>query len=259
MECFENGLLTAKDTDGIELRFGNANAMLKLIELIARREGIGDLLADGTLIAAQKIGRGALDFTVQVKGLEAGMHEPRLKAGLGLGFMVNPHGADHCCNLHDTAYEIEGQMKELRPLGIIEPLPANDISPRKVALFRLVHLKRIINDSLVVCLFLPYRFEQLARVTSSVTGWDTGVMEQLRVAERILTVARLFNIREGFTVADDVLPRRFFQPKTDGVLADKPLDPTKMEKAKHYYYTLMGWDSQTGTPIPERLEELGIN
>ena len=258
MECFENGLLSVKDTNSIEARFGNAEAMLKLIELIARREGIGDLLAEGTYRAAQKIGKGAAEFAMQVKGLEAGLHEPRSKPGLGLGFMVNPHGADHCCNLHDNLYVVEGQMKELRALGILEPVPVEDISPRKVALFKLIQLNRIVFDSLVLCQFLPYSLEQLADVTAAVTGWDTGVMEQLKVAERILTMARLFNIREGFTAADDMLPQRFFQPKTDGVLADKPLDPTKLEKAKSYYYALMGWDTSTGIPTPEKLEELDI-
>jgi aldehyde:ferredoxin oxidoreductase len=258
MECFENGLLRLKDTGGLELRFGNAAAMLKLIELIARREGIGGLLADGTLKAGRQIGRGAEQLAMQVKGLEAGMHEPRFKPGLGLGFMVNPHGADHCCNLHDSMYSVEGQMRELRPLGMLEPVPLDDIGPRKVALFRLIQLKRIMGDSAVLCLFLPYSLEQVARAIAAVTGWDTGVMEQIRVAERILTIARLFNIREGFTAADDHLPQRFFQPKTDGVLANKPLDPVKMEKAKSYYYTLMGWDARTGVPLPEKLEELGI-
>ena len=258
MECFENGLLSIEDTNGIELRFGNDEAMLKVIELIARREGIGDLLAEGTARAAQKIGKGAQDFAMQVKGLEAGMHEPRLKAGLGLGFMVNPHGADHCCNIHDTMYVTREQMKELRPLGMLELLPADDISPQKVALFRLIQLKQIVLDSLVVCLFLPYKYEQLAGIVNAVTGWDTSVMEQLRVAERILTMARLFNIREGFTAADDVLPQRFFQPKSDGALADKPLDPAKFARAKSYYYTLMGWEARSGIPTLEKLEELGI-
>jgi len=259
MECFEKGLLTSKDTDGIELRFGNDEAMLKLIELIAKREGVGGLLADGVVRLAQRIGRGAEEFAMQVKGLEAGMHEPRLKPGLGLGFMVNPHGADHNCNMHDTLYYAMGpKLEELKPLGILEPVPRDDIGPRKVALFRLVQLKEIILDSMGVCNFLPYSYEQLANATAAVTGWDTGIMEQLRVAERILTMARLFNIHEGFTAADDKLPRRYFQPKTDGALADKPLDPAKMEKAKSYYYTLMSWDAHTGVPTPERLEELDI-
>ncbi len=253
MECFEKGLLSTGDTGGIELKFGNAAAMLKAIELIARREGIGELLAEGTLRAAEKVGRGASELTIQSKGLEAGMHDPRVKPGLGLGYMVNPHGADHCCNIHDDMQ----QIKELGPLGILEPVPKDDIGPRKVALFKYVQLKRIINDSLAICMFLPYSYQQLAEVTAAVTGWDTGIPEQLRVAERILTMARLFNIREGFTAADDKLPQRFFQPKSDGVLANKALNPADMEKAKRYYYHLMGWDS-SGVPLPEKLEELGI-
>jgi len=259
MECFENGLLSIKDTNGIELRFGNDEAMLKVIELIARREGIGDLLAEGTAQATQRIGKGAQELAMQVKGLEAGMHEPRFKTGLGLGFMVNPHGADHCCNLHDPMYATEEQLKELNPLGILEPLPPDDIGPRKVALFRLIQLKHIVFDCLVLCQFLPYTYEQVADVTAAVTGWNTGVMEQLKVAERILTMMRLFNIREGFTADDDKLPQRFFQPKTNGALADKPLDPAKLERAKSYYYSLMAWDTHTGIPMPEKLEELGIS
>ncbi len=80
----------------------------------------------------------------------------------------------------------------------------------------------------------------------------------MRVAERILTVMRLFNIRNGFTEKEDMLPRRFYQPKTDGVLSEKALDPVEQEKAKRYYYTVMGWDADTGIPLPERVEELEI-
>ncbi len=259
MECFENGILTAEDTNDIELRFGNDEAMLKIIELIARREGIGNLLAEGVSRAAQKIGKGASKFAMQVKGLEPGMHEPRLKRGLGLGFMVNPHGADHVCNVLDDTFVEDRQLKGIKPLGILEPLSMDDIGPRKVALFKLMQLKHIIEDSLVTCMLLPYTHQQLADITAVVTGWDTGVVEQMRIAERILTITRLFNIREGFTAADDELPQRFYQPKTDGALADKPLDPTEMERAKRYYYALMGWDTHTGIPTAEKLEELGID
>ncbi len=258
MECFENGLLTRADTGGMDLRFGNAGAMLKTIDLIARREGIGDLLAEGVARAAKQIGGGAAAFAMHVKGLEPGMHEPRVKPGLGLGFMVNPHGADHCCNLHDQGFAVEGQLGEMKSLGITEPVPADDIGPRKVALFRLQQLKRILNDSTSICLFLPYTIQQMTDAVTGATGWDTGVVEQLKIAERILTMARLFNIREGFTAGDDTMPDRFFQPKTDGVLSGKSFDRAKFDRAKRYYYTLMGWDSETGVPLPERLEDLGI-
>jgi aldehyde:ferredoxin oxidoreductase len=262
MECFENGLLTSEDTNGIALEFGNADAMLKMIELIARREGIGDLLAEGTARAAEKINKGAEAFAMQVKKQELPMHEPRLNKSLGLGYMVNPHGPDHMDNLVDIFFSAFSErpnvvIPDAIPLGF-EPAPFEDIGPRKVVLFKAFQSKRIIADSLVFCHFLPYSYSQLAELTSDVTGWDTSVMEQFRVAERILTMCRLFNVREGFTGADDKLPARFFQPTKGGALADKSLNFEEMEKGKRYYYYLMGWD-ESGVPMTEKLEELGID
>jgi aldehyde:ferredoxin oxidoreductase len=259
MECFENGLLTTKDTDGIELRFGSPEAMLKTIKLIAKREGIGDILAEGTARAARKIGRGAIEFAMQVKGVEIGMHEPRVKAALGLGYEINPHGADHCANLHDTMINKMGpDLDRFRSLGVLEPLAADDLGPRKVATFRNIHLQYIVNDSLVLCQFLPYDTEQIADILSAVTGWNIGPVEMLGIAERAITMARLFNIREGLSAADDKLPNRFFQPKKNGALSTKFYDPKQLGKAKSYYYTLMGWDAKTGIPTLEKLQELGI-
>lgn len=260
MECFENGLLTIKDTGGIELRFGNAEAMLKIIELIARREGIGDLLAEGSARAAQKIGKGAEKFAMHVKGVEIPMHEPRLRASMGLGYAVNPAGADHMVIMKDTDYSQQGaELDKVKPLGIIEPIPADDLGPRKVAAFRDIHLFHIALDSLVLCMFLPYGTQQIADILAAVTGWNTGLVELLRVSERTLTMARAFNIREGLGAADDRLPDRFFQPKRNGVLSTKHYSREKLEKAKSYYYTLMGWDAQTGVPTPETLEALSID
>jgi len=233
--------------------------MLKTIDLIAKREGIGDILAEGTARAAQKIGKGAMEFAMQVKGVEIAMHEPRVKAALGLGYAVNPHGADHCANLHDPMLAQPGPtLDRFKSLGILEPLPADDLGPRKVYTFRYIHQFRIIQDSLVLCQFLPYDPEQVVDILSAVTEWNTGTVELMRIAERTLTMARLFNIREGLSAADDKLPNRFFQPKRNGVLSTKFYDPEQLEKAKSYYYTLMGWDAKTGIPTPEKVQELGI-
>jgi aldehyde:ferredoxin oxidoreductase len=258
MECFENGLLNAEDTGGMDFRFGDHEVVLKAIELIAKREGVGHMLAEGVARMAKKIGGRAEDFAVHVKGLEPAMHDPRAKPGQGLGYMVSPIGADHCTNISDTFYITDEQIGEVKPLGITEPLAQYDISPRKVALFKLIQSKRIWYDALVMCHYLPYDFQQTTDLLAAVTGWDTGVMEQMKVAERILTQSRMFNVREGFTAADDILPQRFYQPKTDGVLSNKPLHPDEMEKAKRYYYVLMGWDTETGIPLPEKLVELDI-
>jgi aldehyde:ferredoxin oxidoreductase len=262
MECYERGLLTSDQTQGIRLEFGNAEAMLRMIELIARREGIGNLLAEGTAMTAKQIGQGAEAFAMNTKKLEFPMHEPRLNKALGLGYMVNPHGADHCASMIDIFFSGFGEqpnvtIPEFTPLGL-EPAPFHGIDSRKVALFKALQSKRIICDSLVLCMFLPYSLAQMAELTSAVTGHETSVTDLLRVGERILTMFRMFNIREGFTAADDKLPARSFEPTLGGPLADKPLDFEEMEGAKRSYYHLMGWD-ESGVPMNEKLEELGIN
>ena len=258
MECFEKGLLTEQDTGGIELRFGNDEAMLEVIDLIARREGIGDLLAEGVARMAEKIGGGSADFAMHVKGLETGMHDPRVSTGLGVGYMINPNGADHCSNFLDMRYAQGPAIKDLHHLGFIESLPAGELSPRKVDMFRMVHLKKIIDDCTAVCVFLEYELDTQAQLLKAVTGWETGAVDLMRAAERVLTTARLFNIREGLSAADDILPERFFQPKTDGVLArGVPASRADTEKAKKWYYQQMGWD-ENGVPLPEKIEELYI-
>jgi aldehyde:ferredoxin oxidoreductase len=262
MECFENGVLTSDDTKGIQLEFGNHESMLKLIELMAYREGIGELLAEGSAAAAEKLGKAADAFSMQVKKMELPMHDPRLSNSLGLGYMVNPHGPDHMNSLIDFLSSSFGQgpdvtVPDALPLGL-ESAPLADIGPKKIALFKAVQAKRIICDSLVICAFLPYSYTHLADLTAAVTGWTTSIMEQMRVAERILTMGRWYNVREGFSAEDDKLPPRFFEPTRDGVLAGQSLSVEEMEKAKRYYYTLMGWDPD-GIPLPEKMEELGID
>ena len=186
------------------------------------------------------------------------MRKSFVKAGLGLGYMVNPNGADHCMNIHDTLFAKDPQMKDLHALGILEGVPPEEMSPRKVTLFKAMQFLRLLGDCLPVCMILPYSYRQLADLTSAVTGWDVDIPELTRTADRILTMMRLFNIREGFGEADDRLPARFFQPKTDGYLAQAKPDSAKFERAKRYYYSLMGWDQQTGVPTAETIEDLGI-
>jgi aldehyde:ferredoxin oxidoreductase len=258
MECFENGLLTNQDTGGIDLRFGNSEALVKVIDLIARREGIGDLLAEGSMRAAQKIGKGAEQFAMNVKGLEVPMHDPRAKASLGLGYEVNPHGADHCMNTHDTAFVAPGPLlNSLHPLGILDPLPAGDLSPKKVTLFRYWYDYRMLADCLTFCMFLPFSLEQYVDMVKAATGWDTGMVEMLKIAERTLTLERMFNLREGLSIKDDKLPDRYFQAHKNGPVSDKKYNRDDWVKARKYYYSLMGWD-ENGVPTQDTLEALGL-
>jgi aldehyde:ferredoxin oxidoreductase len=178
---------------------------------------------------------------------------------MGLGFMVNPHGADHCLNVHDTRFAFKAGMRSMNAFGFYDPIPAEDIGPRKVAVFKIEYLRQALLDCLAMCHLASVAVDLpvMVDILEAVTGTRTGVMDLLRTGERLMTVARLFNIREGFTDEDDRLPNRFFQPKTSGILAKRALDPEQMEQAKRYYYTLMGWDAK-GVPLPERVEELYI-
>lgn len=254
MECYENGLLTSEDTGGIDLRFGNAAAMLKVIELIARREGIGDLLAEGSRKASQRIGKGAEKFAMQVKGVEVPMHEPRLKQALGLNYSVNSYGADHMVGIHDTSL-----VSTVNQWGFTEPFALNDLGPRKVAIYKYNHLWRHFLDSIVLCMFVRFSEHQAIEAVRAITGWNATVVDALKIGERAVTLARAFNMREGLTSADDRLPDRFFQPTTSGALKNTAIDPEAMEKAIHTYYGMMGWDKQTGVPTADKLEELEMN
>lgn len=259
MECFEKGLLTPGQLGGIDLRFGKAQAMLQVIELIVRRHGIGDILADGSRSAAKRIGNGAEALAMQVKGIEFGMHDPRVKQGLGLIYAVAPNGADHMAGAHDTSFSQEGRaMESVRSLDSLTPLPANDLSTAKVDRARNQHLTRNFGDSLVMCHFVPWTLRQQVDLLRALTGWDYTDFEAMRQGERVATMSRVFNLREGLTAADDRLPQRFFSAAPRGALKDKAIDPEAMARATRTFYVLMGWDPVTGVPPQEKLEELGI-
>ena len=254
MECYEEGLLTAEDTGGLDLRFGNAETMLQLLELIAARQGIGDLLAEGSKRAAERIGGGAERFAVHVKGQELPYHDPRIQHGLGLGYAISYTGADHMHNAFDSSYEHEAGLDSVRNLGVLEPMPATWLGPEKVRAVIYGSLRRHLDNCLVLCNFLPYRNDQVVEAVRAVTGWDTNAWELWKAAERLVTMARAFNVRQGFTPADDRLPPRMSEPLGPGA----PIDPAAVEAAQPIYYEMMGWDPVTGVPRAAKLHELGI-
>jgi aldehyde:ferredoxin oxidoreductase len=256
MECFENGIINETDTGGLDLSFGNAQSMVRMVEMIGEREGIGDILAEGTLRAAEHFGQGAKQYAVQVKGQEVPMHEPRLKRGLGLGYCVSPTGADHCHNIHDTVMTPENYAK-LRPLGILEEVPVDSLGPGKVRLFKYWMQMRILANCMTVCQFPPWSFTEYRDLIQAVTGWDVSMHELMKVSERTLNLARIFNLREGFTEADDWLPPRFFEPQTSGALSETSVDPTDLRNAIDTFYQMMGWD-EDGVPRTGVLHELNI-
>ncbi|MDP6776886.1 MAG: aldehyde ferredoxin oxidoreductase family protein [Candidatus Latescibacteria bacterium] len=261
MECFENGIIGLEDTGGLDLRFGNAEGMLEAIELIARREGIGNLLAEGVLRASQELGKDSEEFAVHVKGVEVPMHDPRVKQGLAVIYSVEAAGADHCAGMHDTLFTQDSPgFEHIRGMGAIRPLPADDLGGDKVANEKAVHMWAMFRDSLVACQFVPWSIDEQVEIVRAVTGWSYTTHEALKLGQRIATLGRLYNLREGITSSQDVLPKRMFQPTKSGALSkDGGLDPAKMENAVRLFYGMMGWDEDTGIPRRSTLAELGLS
>jgi aldehyde:ferredoxin oxidoreductase len=257
MECYEKGILSDKDTDGVKLNFGNAEAMVKMVKKIAIREGLGDILAEGVKSAAEKFGNGADRFAMHVKRQEIPMHEPRLKQGLGIGYTISPTGAEHMANLHDTSIVSERAIETHKAIGILEPLELNDLGEMKIRALVYYSNWRNLYNALLICYFLPWDYVDAPEILAAVTGWYTSTWELMKVGERIITMARVFNIREGFTKEDDWLPERFFKPHTSGALAETFIKPDELKNGIATYYKMMGWD-ENGKPTKSKLAELDI-
>ncbi len=215
MECYENGILTPEDTDGLKLKFHDGDAVVTMLQMIANREGIGDLLAEGSQRAAAKIGLGSEQYLTTVKSMEMAMHDPRHMPPMRASYLLAPTGGDHMRQTGD---------------------------------------KNGLRNQVGMCHFLAYDEAQTETILNAVTGWGVDQAEMVTMAHRGLTLARLFNMREGMTRADDHLPRRFYDdlPKHKG-LTDELLDQIVTD-----YYIEQGWDPQTGRPTLETIRALGL-
>ncbi|AYO29654.1 aldehyde ferredoxin oxidoreductase [Biomaibacter acetigenes] len=264
MECYEKGIIDKSKTDGLDLKFGNADAMLALIEKIAKRQGVGDILASGLKKTLEYLGPGSEKYAMHVKGQYLPMHEPRLKFGVGLGYAVAPGGADHLQISHDPFFEQKGiGLEKISPLGIIEPMKSQSLGPDKVRFFSFMHRWTSLLNVLDICFFtamLPstYDTEDITNLVRFTTGWNVSLWELLKAGERGLTMARLINTRNNVGPEQDTLPERFFTPIPKGPIKGAHMDKDEFEKAKKLYYEMMGWDPLTGKPTFARLVELGL-
>jgi len=267
MQCYEEKLLSKDDTGGIELTFGNKEALLVIIEKIAYREGLGDLLSQGSYLAAQKIGKGAEKFIHQVKRQEIPMHDPRLKTGVGLQYALSDYGADHMKAAHDPFFKDQDSVgiKGMKGLGILEPVSPTDIGEKKVALFKLLDIYWTVFDILGVCDFgyVPRSvgtMNELLNIICAATGWKTTWFELMKLGERSINMARVFNYREGFTSEDDTLPEVFYHNFKGGPLDGQgAINKEDFQKALKLRYQMMGWNPDTGIPTSVKLLELGLD
>ena len=262
MDCFEQGLITTEDTGGIALRFGDAAAMVKMVEAIAKRQGFGDVLAEGSARAADRIGRGTQDLVVAVKKQEMPAHMPQVKRSVGLIYAVNPFGADHQSHEHDPSYA--DYPERMAEIGLTNPQPDDVLNEEKVRYALITEYLYSALDTVNMCQFVfgpawqLYSAGNLAEAMRHVTGQDFSIDDVLRIGERRLNLLRAFNARESIGREADKLPKKMYQALTGGASDGVALTEKEIEDAKDIYYQMAGWDVASGTPTRAKLEELEL-
>jgi len=254
MECYEKGLISQEQMDGIDLRFGNAEAMVSMIDEIAQRKGFGDILAEGTRRAAEVIGKGAEKFAMHVKGLEIPGYGLRVMKGMALGYAVGSRGAHH----HDgrpfdhspnPAFNYDGNLKAYKGKGKIQST--------------ITHWTACL-DCMGSCHFAgfltgEYLSEGYVEQVNLVTGMGFTLQDLWDIGERAYTLERAFNVREGVRRKDDTVPERFLtEPVPDGPHKGAILKKEELDEMLDEFYEEYGWDKTTGIPTKERWEKLGF-
>lgn len=269
MECYEKGIITKEQTGGLELKFGDADAMLKALELTLKAEGpLGKVLSKGSQRAAQTWGNGADECLITVKGAEAPAHMPQAKRSLGLIYSVNPFGADHQSSEHDWMIEdsmtTDLYMSRLPLIGVPDKLESLSLDSRKVNFAYLTELFYSMLDTVELCQFVwgpawtLYGPKETVDFVNATTGWDVTLDELMQVGARRLNLMRTFNAREGLDRKDDKLPKKFFKALGgSGPSAGVALTEGEIETAKDEYYRLAGW-TNNGTPTPDTLRKLDL-
>jgi aldehyde:ferredoxin oxidoreductase len=253
MECFEKGLITSKDLDGGQLRWGNAGDVLAVMEKIAHRKGFGAVLAEGSRSAAKKIGKNAADFTVEVKGLEFAMYDVRGSHGHGLGFMMSNRGA---CHVASEIGKIESSWTAWPDIGITGGYDPKADEGKGELNFICENVAMLCN-SVTLCQFslMSFSVTELAQVLRAATGFDYDLNEIMQCGERIWMLQRGLNNLMGVTAADDRMPKRLMTPLPDGGAAGSVPDVKLMLKD---YYKARGLDAK-GRPLREKLASLGLS
>lgn len=247
MECFERGILTKAETKGLELRFGNHDAMIKMVKEIAYREGLGDLLAEGVRSASEKIGGGSQRFAMQVKGLELAAYDPRGAKAMGIEYAVCPRGG-----CHERGLVTREVFSSPPPLDRFALEGKGEVAME-------VQDEMAVLDSLGFCVFVIHNADvtmaNLAGLYTAATGFKTTEQGLWKAGERVWNLERIFNIREGFTSKDDTLPERLLkEPMPEGPSKGHVVE---LRKLLEDYYKVRGWNAE-GIPEKWKLAELGL-
>jgi aldehyde:ferredoxin oxidoreductase len=249
-EMFERGIIGAADTGGMEMRYGDAQMVHRLIEMMARREGFGDLLADGSALLAERFGVPGLAVTVN--RLEVPMHDPRAFTGLAVTYALSPRGA---CHMEGDMYSVDTGQGPPVELDVI-PGDRFDVTAEKGRTSARQQAWRNLYNAMTLCEFQNPGVELVLAALNGATGWGLETGDLMRLGKRIVTLKRLLNLRRGLTRADDRLPDLLMQPLADGGTEGVVPDVETMLSGAYAEY---GWDAETGQPTPETLEGLGLD
>lgn len=261
MDLYDQKIITRKDSGGLDLTWGNYKTMHVLIQQIARREGLGEILSRGVRGAAQKIGKGSERYAFHVKGLEMPAFDPRGLKGLGFGFAMASRGADfnNTYTLPESRWSPERAETEL---GVHEASDRLTLAGKDVLLKRCMVVCSVI-DCLGICkipalsIIGDFNLQNEATLAAGISGLPLYVDSLFEVGERVLQIERLINLRFGVTTEDDQLPD-FFREKPADEKLGKEISQADMIAAKKKFYRLMGWNSK-GIPTGQTLERFGIN
>jgi aldehyde:ferredoxin oxidoreductase len=264
MECFERGILTAKDTGGVQARFGNGEDLVRLCELAATREGFGDDMAEGSARLARKLGPAAERICVTVKDKEFPAHMPTSKGIMQLAYAVNPFGPDHVSTEHDGC--LVDPPEPLKNFGFYDAVPDTatlDYEKTKLMCYSQRFVSGI--DSMSVCQFTfhtwtIYDFREFMDAVNAATGWNYSLYEFMLLGERRINMMKAFNEREGFDSKDDMLPERLFEDPlvNEGKGKGRKVDRANFLAMREEYYRLCGWDPESGNPGATKYRELGL-
>ncbi len=253
MEAYEKGILTKKDTGELELQWGRADVMVKMVEKIGKREGIGELLGEGVRIAAEKLGKNAVEFSLHVKGMEIPGHDPRCYNAGALGFATSNRGA---CHLQGFSHSFE-RVLSMPEIGLENPSPRHDVAGKGKMTADTQNMMGLF-DALKLCkfsLFGGVKLTPMAQWYTMVTGVPMTIPEFLKIGERMYNLKRMYNVRCGISRKDDTLPARFLTLKHEGEGLIPHLPP--LGEMLSDYYKTRGW-SEEGIPSQEKLKELGL-
>jgi len=241
MECYENGLITREDTGGIDLTWGNAEAIVAMVEKVAKREGFGEVLADGAQKAAERIGRGAEKYAMAIRGKSLAFHDPRLSPSLGTANIADANPAHHMDS------QVTGMLTEGATIGSDPALQASRTNPFAGYVIGSGYHQLLNAAGLCSLYTVATQPPPIAELIAGACGWDFGWDEAMAAGRRILTLRQAFNAREGLTPDQFELPKR--------IASTAKVDFSALRNG---YFSEMGWDLKTGKPSKESLAALGL-